>query len=184
MKQYYQNQFRKDLDTLNFSVYNYYGIEHRFFGGEKWKNFQEDLQNIAPENKEKFIFSLFITVSVDQAFYSYLPEEIYRKEIEPLLKYPKFGWPGMGPHNEPPKYLIIRPVEFGIVSAQEILKHQQAAMGLFVDEVVDFQQNHYTPLNVREFFQQFINDRHIISYKESIVYEEIYKSLYAEVTRL
>lgn len=184
MKQYYHNQFRQDLDKLNYTVYNYFGIEHRFFGGDKWMNFQEDLQNITPEYKAKFILSLFITVSVDQAFYTYLPEEIYRKEIEPLLKYPKFGWTGMGPHNEPPKYLIIRPVEFGVVSAQEILRYKQAAMELFVSEVVDFQQNHYTPLNVRDFFQQFINDRHIISYRESIVYEEIYRSLSAEVNRL
>jgi hypothetical protein len=183
MKTYYHTQFKKDLLGLNLSSHNIFGKEYRFFGGRKWDNCQSDLAHISPENKAKFILSLFITISVDQAFYTYLSHEHYSK-AESLLQYPKFGWCGMGPHNEPPKYLIIRALEDGHINSSDIIPLIDEAIRLYVDEVVDFQQNHFPQLRVKEFFLKFINDRDVISYRESIVYEKLHNSLINVLNRL
>jgi len=183
MENYYHNQFRQDLEQLNYSFHNVLGKEYKYFGGEKWQNYLSDLQNISTVNKSKFILSLFITISVDQAFYSFLTEEQYTR-VERLLRYPKFGWCGMGHHNEPPKYIIIRPLEFGEVKGRDILYYKDEALKLFVDEVKEFQQNYFRELNIKDFFQRFVNDRDIISFRESIVYEQLYQSLISNVNRL
>jgi len=183
MNKYYHNQFRQDLEHLNYTIHNVLGKEYKFFGNEKWQNYKADLQNISNENKPKFILSLFITISVDQAFYSFLTEEQYNR-AESLLRYPKFGWCGMGPHNEPPKNIIIRPLEFGEVNGNNILHFKDDAMKLYIEEVKIFQQNYFRELNVRDFFLRLVNDRDIISYRESIVYEEIYRCLLTNVNRL
>ncbi|MDD2546971.1 MAG: hypothetical protein PHI55_11935 [Burkholderiaceae bacterium] len=90
-----------------------------FFGGRDWTSVSDDLSKIPSEDRPPFILSLFMVVLADQWWYYYRPNlyDLWRKENS----IPKFGWSGLGPHNENPFKLLWAPEKAGLVVVDDVL---------------------------------------------------------------
>ncbi len=66
---------------------------------------------------------MFITVASDQTMYAYYLN--HYDNFKRLTQYPKFGWCGMGLHNENPLSLILCAIEDKIVDQDliEMMSH-------------------------------------------------------------
>lgn len=118
--EYSQKQFLNDLNRIPKTNCNTIASElspnidskTNFFGGYHWENYENDIINITPENRDKFCICLFAMSSSDQnvhAKFSNLLAVWLRH-----FKYPKFGYCGLGPHFEKVNYLLDVPVAHGI----------------------------------------------------------------------
>lgn len=167
MINYYNNQFKLDLNELTYVIrHQYDGMPIRFFGNDDWSNCPEDLRNIPKERRPYFVFSLFITITADQGFYSYYNE--HYDKVNRLLQYPKFGWHGLfSPHNISPWLLIEKPIELGMVDQSQLDELIPEAADLFVKEVVDFKQ-HFTEFEPTDFFDKLLNDQDFVSNQTEI----------------
>jgi hypothetical protein len=159
LKKYYLNDFRKDLLKIQFERGNEITNPGDFFFDKtSWTDAIRKLQS--NEQKACFIISMFITVASDQTMFTYFRSS-YRN-FRLLTRYPKFGWTGLGPHNENPLLLIKYPVEQSAIDFQEIEVKFAEAAKLFKDEVKDFFVNHMVGINHDEFIKKFTNDKDTI----------------------
>ncbi len=152
---YYLEEFRNDFKRISFVPgTNATNPGDSFFDAESWRRavglFDDE------QTKTWFIFSMFITVASDQIMFTYYPQD-YRR-FRDLTRYPKFGWCGLGPHNQNPLLLIQVPLQDHVVSDRYIEENSVSAAKLFVDEVVDFFSRHMPHINSQEFFEHFLND--------------------------
>jgi hypothetical protein len=74
------------------------------FGDKEWTKAHTDLNSIAKERWTEFVFILFVEVLIDQNTYEHFRQN-YPSSIE-HTRLPKFGYSGLGLHNENPLVLI------------------------------------------------------------------------------
>jgi hypothetical protein len=118
--EYSQKQFLIDLNRIPKTNCNNITSElspnidskTNFFGGYHWENYENDIINITPENRDKFFICLFTMSSSDQNAHAKFPNllAVWLRHF----KYPKFGYCGLGPHFEKVNYLLDVPVAHGI----------------------------------------------------------------------
>jgi hypothetical protein len=180
-KEYLTNCFREDLSKLNYQILD--GIRRSifgdmmFFGGMDWENIHIDLKNIKKENFEYFCLSLFTIITFDQCVYTYYEKQY--NEFRKKTMYPKFGWCGMGPHNEPPKKLLNRPEKLGYIEKIKVETFINEYIELFINECKEFFEMTKLNINQNEFLIKLINDQGFIpnDSDKNTIYEEIYNKL-------
>ncbi len=158
LRDYYLNVFRGDVEKIRFrrgsEVTN---PSDFFFDREEWKNAVQLMED--NETKAYFIFSMCITVAPDQTMYTYYQK--HYGDFRRLTRYPKFGWCGLGPHNENPLLLIQYAIEDNAVDSNYIGRMSKDAAELFVDEIFDFFVNHMPEVDPKEFIENFVNDNNV-----------------------
>lgn len=133
MHDYFYSVFPNQLKTLSYLKPPQYLSEMHhlggalFFGGSDWENAATDLARVPPEDRPRFVLSLFMIVLTDQALFTHNTNAY--DEWRRRTNFPKFGWFGFGVHNENPFKLLSVPEQEGLVDAEEII----AAMPEFVD---------------------------------------------------
>jgi hypothetical protein len=91
-----------------------------FFGGEAWESCTIDLEEVEADRRSDFLVWLFPGVLLDQHLFSNVHEVYAKWRSNPKHKYHKFGRAGLGPHIQHPYWILLRPVETGIVTAEDI----------------------------------------------------------------
>ncbi|MBF0606731.1 MAG: hypothetical protein HQL61_04145 [Magnetococcales bacterium] len=120
LKTYYLSYFRKDIEKIKLLHGNRItNKDDFFFDRDSWIN--AILKINSNEQITCFILSMFITVASDQTMFTYY-KPLYG-QFKLLTQYPKFGWCGLGPHNENPLLLIRYPIEKSLVEFKEIEKN-------------------------------------------------------------
>lgn len=158
LREYYLEVFRADVKRIRFrpgsKVTN---PDDFFFDREEWKR----AVGLMKDNNTKacFIFSMFITIASDQTMYTYY-QNCY-DDFRRLTRYPKFGWCGLGPHNENPLKLIQYAIEDNAVDPNSIGSMSEEAAKLFVDEIFDFFVNHICEVSPKDFIDNFLNDNDV-----------------------
>lgn len=132
MEAYFHGAFRTQLESLNYSEPNRILREARdldgtvFFGGQDWKNVEQDLAGVPAADRCQFVLCLFMVVLNDQALHASRPD-LYQRWREKTA-YPKFGWAGFGAHFENPFKLLSIPEQRGLIDPAELV----AAMPTFI----------------------------------------------------
>ena len=118
--EYSRQQFLIDLNRVSKTTYDNIATElsphidstTNFFGNYRWENYENDVMNVAIENRDKFCTCLFTMTSSDQHAHAKFPNllPVWLRHFE----YPKFGYCGTGPHFEPVNYLLDVPAAHGI----------------------------------------------------------------------
>lgn len=158
--EYSRTEFSNDLSKLRFTHPNkhqalnntltYIKTSTKFFGGIRWDNVENDLANIALENRKYFCLCLFILVSIDENMYTHFRENydaFYKR-----TKYPKFGWLGLGPHIEKPCYLLQAPKN---IDYQNIPESQ---INEFIHDLFQNSVSILGQISVKIFFTTLVND--------------------------
>ena len=123
--------------------------------GHNWSHDCGNLNKIPIASRPAFLICLYFTVLVDQAMHAHFSANY--QQFEQLTRYPKFCH-GLGQFQKNPRAILSVPVEKGIVNQQEIEKMLPDGMELFVNEVVDFFQQHMHNITPIDFFDKFIYD--------------------------
>jgi len=158
IRSYYLKNFRTDVEKIRFQL----GSEVTnpndfFFDKDEWKR----VVCLIEDNDKKacFIFSMFITVASDQTMYAYYQN--FYDDFRRLTRYPKFGWCGLGPHNENPLKLLQYAIADNAVDSNSIDSMSKEAAKLFVDEIFDFFGNHICEVSSKEFIDNFLDDEDV-----------------------
>ena len=123
--------------------------------GHSWSHNCGNLNKIPLAFRPAFLICLYFTVLVDQAMHAHFRADY--QQFEQLTRYPKFCH-GLGQFQKNPRAILSVPVEKGIVNQQEIEKMLPDGMELFVNEVVDFFQQHMQNITLIDFFDKLIYD--------------------------
>lgn len=167
IRSYYHRVFAKDLTMLDCNPASRSVKEIQddpkliFFGGTKWETWEKDLDAVAPEHREYFLISLFITITVAQAVYCYYPS--YYKRFRRLTAYPNFGWCEIKPRNENPKLLLNIPLKnrsaiSPVVNFDKLNTLMPRGMELFFDETDLYFRDYEPEINTVEFFKKLLAD--------------------------
>ncbi len=151
IKNYYQSQFRNDMNL-------FIGNSNFPYFGHDWESDCKRLEKISKEKRKYFLFCLYFTVLVDQAVYTYYRNNY--QEFQKLTKYPKFCH-GLSQFQKNPRKILCSPVDNGFVDKNEILSIIEEGINLFIDEVVDFSQNYFKYINVKDFFNNLLYDKDV-----------------------
>jgi len=158
IRNYYLKTFRTDVEKIRFRLGSKVTNPNDFFfDREEWKR----AVRLMEDNNKKacFIFSMFITVASDQTMHAYYQN--FYDDFRRLTRYPKFGWCGLGPHNENPLELIQYAIEDNAVDSNSIDSMSKEAAKLFVDEIFDFLGNHICEVSPKKFINNFLNDKDV-----------------------
>jgi hypothetical protein len=149
MREYYRTKFSDDLSA-------FMGNSPEPYFGHAWRsNCAQQLSRIPSDRRAVFLVCLYFTVLVDQAMYSHF-QSTY-PTFAALTKYPKFCH-GLSQFQHNPREILAAPTDLNLVSAQQLLLALPEGMTLFVEEVVDFCENHLPQVSPRRFFDQLLRD--------------------------
>lgn len=123
--------------------------------GHTWDFDCAGVENITEGDRAFFLICLYFTVLVDQAMYTHYKS--YYEQFELLTKYPKFCR-GLGQFQKNPRGILLMPIEKGMVKKANIDGFLNDGMGLFVDEVCDFFNQHMPQIDPSEFFDKLLFD--------------------------
>jgi len=159
IKDYYLQQFRVDFKKVELQkASNICNTDDLFFSREELQRVLKT--DITAQNHPYFIFSMFITIASDQIIYTYFPDNY--SEFRNYTRYPKFGYCGLGPHNENPLMIVVDAVEKKIVPQETVEKLFSEAAELFIAEIKDFFEKYMCSIQPEDFFRKFITDKHIL----------------------
>ena len=148
-----------------------------YFGGENWRNINNDIRNIEDSNQEFFFLSLFMITVIDLTMFTYY--EASYETFRGLTRYPKFGWVGFGPHYETPKKLINIPESRGLIEKKAVLKYIDVYIDLFFEECDAFFKINTPEITTADFIRKIVNDEdfQIAFSDENTIFELIYNKL-------
>lgn len=156
IKDYYNNDFRADIKRIDFNDGS--PTMQGYFKQESWLKAVESITD--KTERVYFAFSMLITIATDQTMFTYFKGNY--KQFETLTRYPKFGWHGLGPHNQNPFLLLLNPLEAGFLAETDITPVVDEFCTLFVDEINDFTKNHMTNISTKELLGAFIGDKNMV----------------------
>lgn len=161
---YFYQKFPKELKKLNFAKPNKVVSEKimndasvMFFGGQNWKNANEDLSNISMNERPLFVLSLFLITLTDQCLFTYEPT-LYEKWRN-ATNFPKFGWAGFGPHNENPFCILTEPEREGLVNQSMILDLMPEFVEFMSEQTELAFKESLKQVNLKDYFNYIINDK-------------------------
>ena len=148
IKHYYSNRFAADLASFM--------PDARLpYFGHTWEHDCGQLDRLPPESRAAFIACLYFTVLVDQAMHAHCRPD-YQK-FEELTRYPKFCH-GLGQFQKNPRAILSVPIERHQVDKDALGAFLDEGMDLFVEETVDFFQEHMPHISPARFFKDLIYD--------------------------
>lgn len=151
IRKYYLTEFRDDL-------IRFFSNQATPYFGHSWSYDCRGLENVARQKRAQFLLCLYFTVLVDQAMHEHFRDSYSR--FESLTRYPKFCH-GLGQFQKNPRAILSTPNEKGLVDSVALENYCQAAMDIFVDEVVSFFREHMPDISASEFFDKLIYDRDV-----------------------
>ena len=163
MHDYFHQRFPAQLARIAFRRPNDVVREHImqdpgvvFFGGRDWETVAEDLATVPAADRSRFILSLFMVVLTDQVLYTHFHESYnaWRRETN----YPKFGWSGLGPHNENPLKILWAPEREQIVDINKLLALIPEFVKFCVNETTTYFQQHLPAIEVGAYFDAIKGD--------------------------
>jgi hypothetical protein len=187
MNDYFYKKFPGQLRGLEYQRPNQVVIEHImrdnavvFFGGQHWDNVSNDLAAIPPEDRPRFILSLFMVILTDQCLYTYYKDsyKLWREKTQ----FPKFGWSGFGPHNENPFMVLYIPERKKVVDTNKVIELLPEFVKFFVEETKNYFKANLPDVNTTEFFNKIKNDSSFISINKGTIvksFKEKFEALLA-----
>jgi len=127
-----------------------------FFGGPNWENVRRDLAKISKGNREKCVLSLFMVTITEQVIYT------YHRASYPAWRsrtgFPKFGWSGYGFHHEDPFILLQRPVDEGVVTAEQLCALMPEFTRFYLQATRDYLKRHLPQIKMGRFLRGLMQD--------------------------
>lgn len=148
IRDYYKNKFGEETAL-------FMGNRQAPHFGHSWSYDCSGLDKIPIASRPAFLICLYFTVLVDQAMHAHFRADY--QQFEQLTQYPKFCH-GLGQFHHNPRAILSVPVQKGMVNKREIEKLLPDGMKLFVDEVVDFLDEHMRNITPSDFFDKLIHD--------------------------
>lgn len=166
MRDYFYKRFPSQAARLKFQRPNdivrdciMHDSDVAFFGGENWGNVAEDLATVPVPDRSRFILSLFMVILTDQALYTYFHN--YYHAWRSKTNFPKFGWSGLGPHNENPFKILWAPEREQIIAGNEltgILAFVPDFMKFCVSESTSYFNKHLPTIEMGAYFDAIRHD--------------------------
>jgi hypothetical protein len=187
MRTYFHHQFKEDFKKLNFknptnntARFSNSSTDAQYWGGSGWNNITQDLSNIAVENIEYFILSLFMVTTIDQALHHQFRNFSYFEYSKKIGEYtfPKFGHCGMSIHVENPKVILKRPEELAVVDFKFLKQHTTEFTDLFLEFVEEMLIPFKDKLTLRLFLTNLLddNDFALTESDKGTIFELVYNS--------
>ncbi len=127
-----------------------------FFGGRDWCNVQADLDLIPVADRSKFVLSLFTIVLIDQTMFTHFRGSYDKWRTQ--TNYPKFGWSGLGPHNENPFKILWAPERDGLIDVDQTIALVDELLKFLVDDTSYGLTNNRPRIEFAEYFKIIRND--------------------------
>lgn len=182
-KDYFNNHFLKDFNTLNFKRYqsSKNGQVELFFGGENWDNIKNDIATVSESNREDFILSLYFIELIEMNMYANFKSEYASFRAKTL--FPKFGFVGMGPHYYYPQNIFEFSSKKGIINLSNIKPRLNEVVKEYINQYEENYQAGVFPIPAKDFFNAVLNDKEnlvvdpegIVSESMNIIAEELHK---------
>jgi hypothetical protein len=164
MNHYFYQRFPSQLSQLEFTPDSHDPTIVRF-GRLGWENFNNDLNTVPPEDRSRFILSLFMIILTDQALYRYFrvphsticPYSIWRRSTN----FPNFGGSGFDVHNENPFKILSAPERQdreGIININEVLALIPEFVKFLVYETTDYFRKHLPEVDIHLYFDKIRGD--------------------------
>ncbi|MFB3851124.1 MAG: class I SAM-dependent methyltransferase [Acidobacteriota bacterium] len=166
-KIYYLAKFREECERFKKST-NCQSSQNSFpnvfsFTKSNWVDFLRTLNDL--KDKIHFIFSMFITIAVDQTMYCHFSDKY--PHFQEHTCYPKFRYNNRG-SNKNPFYLLKDAVDAQIVSYDDLSNYFRMVARVFIHEVHDYLDDYWrerqNDLNVNTFMEAFVNDKDIYGF--------------------
>lgn len=179
-KDYFDNNFIEDLNTIKFEQGHPLrdqddGIS---FGGTDWQNCVNDLRDIPKENLGYFILSLFYITSRAVTIHAKFREEFH--QFNKAANYPIFYGGFGGVQN--PKKLLLKPIEIGLITEEEIRELFNPFLGFYLIESYIFHQTFIPSISISDYHKEFMLNRgavnrDIFGPQDEPLINDFYKSL-------
>ena len=161
----FANFMRVRLRTVpaNEVLQNIVGDPHlRAFGGRDFSECEEVLALVSVQDRPRFLVCLFIAIVSDQNVFSHFRGSYFAWHQSTLM--PKFGWSGLGLHNENPLKLLRVPADLGLVDEDKLVAEVECGMPCFVQIVHDSLQRFAPNITAEDFFKSLLNDPDVREY--------------------
>jgi hypothetical protein len=133
MTEYYEKNSVLEISRIPYELV----IHSRSFGKQQWENCKQDIEAVHPVNTIFFVYSLFISVLLDQIYYTYFRINYELPIIPPTFL--KFSIQGMAQHPENPKYILNSPVQANILTIQELNNYSGEAVLLLINRIENYE---------------------------------------------
>lgn len=162
IERYFNKAFPQDIGRLQFRPVSqvvkdiFHDQALVLFGGADWENVRADLQDIAPEDRPKFVLCLFAVVLTDQCMHRYFKPSYACWRADTL--YPKFGWNRFGLFNENPLKLLAVPELAGLLDAQATVALMSEFVVFYRQLVSDYLQRNLRHIGCGQFLSALLQD--------------------------
>ena len=126
------------------------------FGGKNWSSVQDDLSQVAPENRPLFVLCLLVLVATDQCMQTYFKSHYGHWRAQ--TAYPKFGWTRFGLYNENPLKLLSAPENAGLLDVAATCELMPELATFYQDQIHDYVRLHAPELTVEHFLGMLCQD--------------------------
>jgi hypothetical protein len=158
--EYFYKQFPRDLAKFDMSKPNDVLAAATepavFFGGPDWENVRRDLAKVSKGNREKCVLSLFMVTITEQVIYTY--HRTSYATWRSRTGFPKFGWSGYGFHHENPFILLQRPVDAGVVTAEQLCPLMPKFTRFYLQATEDYLKRHLPQIKMAKFLRGLMRD--------------------------
>lgn len=138
---YFNSQFLNDLGTIERVAPNktilanlksfYLFNSDEFFGGQKWKYFDRDIEEIKSEHKEDFLLTLLVLSSTNYFLRKNIQQILLIKNKNNYFCVPVFGHCGLSPHFEHPNRILIQSHIHNILNRQILENRSREILDMF-----------------------------------------------------
>ena len=156
--EYFYKRFPSDFARIDFKKANELLAPEPavFFGGENWENVRRDLTRVSKGNREKCVLSLFMITITEQVIYTY--HRTSYAAWRSRTGFPKFGWSGYGFHHENPFILLQRPVDAGVVTAEQLCALMPEFTRFYLQATGDYIKRHLPQIKMAKFLRGLMRD--------------------------
>jgi hypothetical protein len=160
MIDYFKSKFWNDIETIdtyrpnevilnepdNFFVHK----EIKFYGGEDWESYSNDISEVPPASRIEFLLCLLTISTFDYYIKNNL--QLYTT-VRQVYDPPKLGWCGFGPHFEHP-YKILKKVLESELSKEELIEKKGS-----INEVLNFIIEQHSSIDSSDFKSIITNNQ-------------------------
>lgn len=162
IENYFNSSFQIDVAKLQFRQVPQvlkdilHDQELVLFGGKNWSSVQEDLAQIAPENRPVFVLCLLALVATDQCMQTYFKSHYAHWRAQ--TAYPKFGWTRFGLYNENPLKLLSEPENAGLLDVVATCDLMPEFVVFYQRQIHEYVRLHAPELTVEHFWGKLCED--------------------------
>lgn len=162
IERYFNSSFQIDVAKLHFRPVPQvlkeilHDQDLVLFGGKNWSSVEDDLAQVASENRPMFVLCLLVLVATDQCMQTYFKSHYAHWRAQ--TAYPKFGWTRFGLYNENPLRLLSVPESAGLLDVAATCDLMPEFVAFYQRQIQEYVRMHCPELSIEYFFEKLCQD--------------------------